>query len=151
MENIDVCKRAIKDYKDIKLIINTLVKKGANFDFFKNFINELENANTTNVDDDFEYIDFNYRDMTLTIIYNDIYGIILADDIELWNDSTGEYIGQYNNVGELEKYVKDLELRHRLTEKMYDFSNELNDDELDFAIKELQFWKKEREKQNKEV
>lgn len=149
MENIDVCKRAIKDYKDIKLIINTLVEKGANFDFFKNFINELENANTTNVDDDFEYIDFNYRDMTLTI--SNKCGLYLADDIELWNDEMGEYIGQYNNVGELEKYVKDLELRHRLTEKMYDFSNELNDDELDFAIKELQFWKKEREKQNKEV
>lgn len=145
MENIDVCKRAIKDYKDIKLIINTLVEKGANFDFFKNFINELENANTTNVDDDFEYIDFNYRDMTLTISNN--CGLYLADDIELWNDETGEYIGQYNNIGELENYVKDLELRHRLTEKMFDFSNELNDDELDFAIKELQFWKKEREKQ----
>jgi hypothetical protein len=145
MENIDVCKRAIKDYKDIKLIINTLVEKGANFDFFKNFINELENANTTNVDDDFEYIDFNYRDMTLTI--SNKCGLYLADDIELWNDETGEYIGQYNNIGELENYVKDLELKHRLTEKMYDFSNELNDDELDFAIKELQFWKKEREKQ----
>lgn len=50
------------------------------------------------------------------------------------------------NMKKLNRLIRDI-----IEDKVYNFTSNLNDDELDYAIKCMLFWKKEREIQNKEL
>ena len=49
-------------------------------------------------------------------------------------------------MNKLNSLVRDI-----IEDKVYNFTSNLNDDELDYAIECMLFWKKEREMQNKEL
>lgn len=111
-DDIEIFKRAIKDYNELKIIIDTLIKGGYTIEDLYDFVGtKLSETDITNYEDldDFKYIDFNYKDMCVSILKHDNNGIYLGETIEIWNDKKFEYIGTFNNTRELEDFIRESE------------------------------------------
>ena len=102
-DDLLILKRAVKDYQDLKFTIGTLKELGCDYDVIKFYLRRLNCVNTTNEDD--AYLDFNYRDMCLTIRKDEDY--YLTDDIEVYNDyGFPSLIGHFNNIKEIEEEIE---------------------------------------------
>lgn len=110
MVEIDIFKKVIEDYNNIKNDLDKRINEGYNMNDLYNYIESLKSCNITNVslDDGFKYIDFNYCDMCISILENNN-KIYLGESIEVWNDSDCAYIGTFNNTRELEDIINEYE------------------------------------------
>lgn len=126
-EEIEIFKKAIKDYRIIEKDINDRIEKGYKIEDLYDYIRHLSSCNITNYN--FEnncdkYFDFNYCDMCLRIyggvnytkIIDRLNGIennekdevcCLGDLIEVWNDKEG-YLIDYTSIKDLEQVVKEM-------------------------------------------
>lgn len=97
---INLKEKAYKDYLEFKKEIENL-----NYNFLEiyDYLKTRKDIFFTNVELDWGYYDFNYKDMTLTINNKDNKAE-LSPTIELWNDTTCSYIGTYD-LKDLEKEV----------------------------------------------
>lgn len=96
IKNTELLKNVYNDYKQLKAKI--IADLGITNDLEKayNYIKDLKGASFTNVDlETMQYFDFNYKDICLTIYKSSLDNGIckLAENIEIWNDKTNEYIG----------------------------------------------------------
>lgn len=109
--DIEIFKRVIRDYKIIKKDIDERIKKGYTIELLLDYIHHLSGCNITNVEflDDFQYIDFNYCDMCISILQHGDTPY-LGDTIEVWNDKENYFIGTYNNVKEIEDIIEMWDL-----------------------------------------
>ena len=126
-KEIEIFKKAIKDYHIIEKDINDRIEKGYKIEDLYDYIRHLSSCNITNYN--FEnncdkYFDFNYYDMCLRIyggvnytkIIDRLNGIennekdevcCLGDLIEVWNDKEG-YLIDYTSIKDLEQLVKEM-------------------------------------------
>lgn len=99
--NLELIEKAYKDYLEFKKEIENL-----NYNFLElyNYLKNRKDIFFTNVELDWGYYDFNYKDMTLTINNNKDNKAELSPTIEIWDDKSCSYVGTYD-VKELEKEV----------------------------------------------
>lgn len=106
---IEIFKRVITDYKELKKEVDDRIKKGYNYEMLLDYIRHLSSCDITNYEIN-NYFDFNYCDMCISI-YSDDDGnnCYLGDIIEVWNDKESYYIGTFSNVNEIKKVVLENE------------------------------------------
>lgn len=103
-EEIIILKRVIADYNSLAKEVQERINNGATYEDLKKYIKSLDDCSFTNQED--EFFDFNYKDMTLSIYKNEIFGLHLGETIEVWNDKECAYLGSFDNVEEIKKIVK---------------------------------------------
>lgn len=108
-KEIEIFKRVVRDYKQMKSEIETRINNGYTFENLVDYIRHLANCNITNYGglEGRNYVDFNYNDMCITIIETN--HLFLNDYIEVWNDEETYYIGTFSSVEELENIIKGSE------------------------------------------
>ena len=94
----DLKEKAYHDYMNFKEELENL-----NYTFLElyTYLKNRKDISFTNVELDWGYYDFNYKDMTLTI-NNKNNKAELSSIIELWNDKSCSYITTFD-IKELEK------------------------------------------------
>lgn len=114
-EDLEILKRSIEEYKIIKEEIDERIKGGYTLENLLDYIRHLSTCNITNYDledENFKYIDFNYADLTCSILqHNDKNNDkpYLGESIEVWNDKSYHFIGTFNNIREIEDILKEEE------------------------------------------
>lgn len=101
---IAILKRVVVDYNSLAKEIREKINNGATHEDLKEYIKSLDNCDLTNQEE--EYTDFNYKDMTLSIYNDELLGLHLGEMIEVWNDKECAYLGSFDNVEEIKKIVK---------------------------------------------
>lgn len=82
-----IYKRAYIDYRQLERQLTIDIGETTNIKEVYDYIGQLPNVSFTNVDLDYGYFDFNYKDMCLTISTFNNRGVVrLAESIELWDD-----------------------------------------------------------------
>lgn len=154
--DITVMHQAIKDYKNMKYLVDTLVSLGYDFKKVVDFLEKMEGLDTIELEYkengfvEYSYMDFSVSNLTITLSnYGDKPHI--ADSIELWNDVNCGYLGHYNNINEIEEDIKIHNHLNDLTKKAEQLASEFNDRDLEIIVKEMNFWLEERKRQEKEV
>lgn len=109
-EEKEILKRVYTDYKTFKSTIDLLINNGSTMEDMLDFIQKNVKCDITNceLEDNFKYIDINYKDMTISIIKDKEEPIHLGTTIEVWNDKKYEYIGLIE-LDELEKIVSEVQ------------------------------------------
>lgn len=153
--DIKVMYQAIKDYKNMKYLVDTLVSLGYDFNKLVEYLEKLEGLDTIEIENaekensccDYSYMDFGFNSLTMTLSN---YGNIphLTDSVELWNNINCSYLGQYYNINEIEEDIKIHNHLKDLSKKGEQLASEFNDDDLKVIIDEMNFWYNERLKQN---
>lgn len=107
-EEIDIMKESIKEYDYISRHINHEIKEGASMEQLLDYIIDNFNVDITNTElnDNYKYIDFNYGNITASIIDNNIIPKHLSKDIEVWNDKDLYAIFENINIDKLKKIIK---------------------------------------------
>lgn len=113
---LEIFKRVIKDYELLKNDINEKIEKGYTIENLEDYVRHLSSCNITNTrisNDikkyDWEYIDFNYCDMCVSI-YQENGNVYLGNSIEVWDDKNCAYIGYFNNINDLKNILKGGEI-----------------------------------------
>ena len=111
-EEIEIFKRVLADYKELKKEIDKRIKKGYDIEELLRYIEHLNSCEITNVDltSNFKYIDFNYCDMVCSIIEceKDNIPLKLQETVEVWNDKEDCYIIEdWLSMNEIEKTIKE--------------------------------------------
>lgn len=108
--DIEIMKRVVKDYKQLKKEIDERIKKGYKFENILDYIRHLSSCTLINVEE--EFFDFNYCDMTLSV-YKDLRdnenNCYLGDSIGVWNDKDLYHIDTFNYVEDIEKEIEKYE------------------------------------------
>jgi len=105
-KEVKIFRRVVKDYKEVKRLIDKKVKQGYTWERLYDYLWGKSCFQITNKEyDNVDYIDFNYKDMCLSI-YRKNDEIYLGDSIEVWNDEDLYWIDTFNNVGEIKKIIK---------------------------------------------
>jgi hypothetical protein len=111
LEEIEIMKRAVKDYELLEKNINERVKQGATIEDLLYIIRHLVCCDITNCDltSDFKYIDFNYYDMTCSIVEDKTQNIPLhlSKSVELWNDKENYMFADYETIDNIIKIIKE--------------------------------------------
>lgn len=111
-KEVKIFRRVVKDYANVKKIIDKKVAQGYTWQRLYDYLWGKPCFQITNkyFGEDVSYIDFNYKDMCLSIYrdgYDDISGkIYLGDTIEVWNDEDLYYIDTFNNIKEIKNIIK---------------------------------------------
>ena len=100
---IEILKRVVIDYENIKNEINNKIQNGINYKDLQTYIESLDTCNFTNVCE--KYTDFNYKDMTISI-YNDENDLYLGDTIEVYNDKEICLLDTFNNIEEIKNEIE---------------------------------------------
>ncbi len=114
LEEIDIFKRVVKDYELLEKEINDRISKGATIENLLDYIRHLSSCNITNCelkseyDTDYEYIDFNYCDMTCSIIQDteNNLPLQLSKNVEVWDDKKGFLLDEYTTIDELKEIIE---------------------------------------------
>lgn len=109
-EDLDIFKRVINDYKELKNEIDKRIAKGYTMENLLDYVRHLASCDITNYDliSDYKYIDINYCDMTVSILEENN-KCFLGDSLEVWNNVHNYYIGLFNSIRELESILKESE------------------------------------------
>lgn len=106
-KEVKIFRRVVKDYEVVKKLITKKIKQGYTWERLYDYLwgKNVFQITNTQFNDSINYIDFNYKDMCLTI-YKEGDSIYLGDTIEVWNDEDLYYIDTFNNVKEIKKIIK---------------------------------------------
>lgn len=111
-KEVKIFRRVVKDYMNVKKLIDRKIIDGYTWQRLYDYLWGKPEFQITNTDfnEGVNYIDFNYKDMCLTLYRDgcdDISGkIYLGDTIEVWNDEDLYYIDTFNNLKEIKKIIK---------------------------------------------
>lgn len=106
---IEILKRVVADYNSLAKEVREKINNGATYEDLREYIKSLDNCDLTNQEE--EYTDFNYKDMTLSIYNDEVFGLYLGETIEVWNDKEYAYLDCFDNVGQIEKEIENYENR----------------------------------------
>ena len=102
---IAILKRVVADYNSLAKEVREKINNGATYEDLREYIKSLDNCDLTNQEE--EYTDFNYKDMTLSIYNDEVFGLYLGETIEVWNDKEYAYLDCFDNVGQIEKEIEN--------------------------------------------
>lgn len=114
-QEIEIIKRAVKDYDLLEKEINKRIDNNYNISDLYDYLRHLASCDVISYEDnykDYSYIDFNYCDM-VCIICEDVSHnnkLHLSKNIELWNDKELYVINEDVNIDELKKLVESEEI-----------------------------------------
>jgi len=108
-KELEITKDAIKEYDYISRYINHEIKDGASMKQLYDYVTNEFNVDITNYElsDMYKYIDFNYGNITCSIISTNKIPTFLSKDISVWNDKDLYVIFDNFNIDELKKIVKE--------------------------------------------
>lgn len=106
-KEVKIFRRVVKDYANVKKVIDKKVAQGYTWQRLYDYLWGKPCFQITNktFSDDVDYIDFNYKDMCLSLYKNnDI--IYLGASIEVWNDEDLYCIDTFNSINDIKKVIK---------------------------------------------
>lgn len=111
-EELEIIKRAIKDYDLLEKEINDRINKGYTISDLHDYLRHLASCDVISYEDNYEdysYIDFNYCDMACSICEDVSCNnkLHLSKSIELWNDKELYVISEDADIDELKNMLKE--------------------------------------------
>ena len=113
-QEIEIIKRAVKDYDLLEKEINERIDNNYNISDLYDYLRHLASCDIIGYEDNYEdysYIDFNYYDMVCTICEDVSHNnkLHLSKNIELWNNKELYVINEDIDIDELKKLVESEE------------------------------------------
>lgn len=104
-KDMELIRRVYIDYKQLERKLSIDIGDTKDINEVYEYMNELKEVSPTNVELEYGYFDFNYKDMCLTISNGNRREVCrLCESIEIWNDSENTYFGTYD-FEDIEKEV----------------------------------------------
>ena len=110
-KEVKIFRRVVKDYEVVKRLINKKIRQGFTWERLYDYLwgKSCFQITNTQFNDKIDYIDFNYKDMCLSV-YKETTpegdNIYLGDSIEVWNDEELYYIDTFNSLSDIKKIIK---------------------------------------------
>ena len=90
----ELVKNALEDYDFMKEEITNKISKGYDIDDLSIFLTRFKDIEITNIEkyDDYEYLDFLYKDLNMCIVFDTDKGLRVSNTFEIYDKKTCEYI-----------------------------------------------------------
>lgn len=111
-EDIEIIKDAIKQYEYLDRNITHEIMSGATMKHLIHYVeDEFDDVEITNCDlkSDYKYIDFNYGNITCSIVESYNLPTTLSRTIEVWNDKGLYIIDDCVTIEELKKIIEEVD------------------------------------------